>query len=271
MYLPENLCREVKMKKFRLLLIPLVLLLGIILYFWEPWQARQESIDFGSAGEVLKAAQSKMGKVENYKYKTNVLAGDSIKVNITNRVIVGNPRQQMADFSWDIPKMSGFASMYTEGESLHIYHPLKNKWLLPSEEPTVRPFIDFFWRQLALIDPVENILKIDPNGRNVSVINEPVQDTPDAVVVQVIPEGGALSEISKSLPPQFAGAELKDVRQLFWISKQDMSVSRYEVRAKVSFFGLKTMDFKTISRIQDYNNTKITLPKSLQEKMKGTK
>ena len=255
------------MKKSRLLLLPAVLIIGWGLYFWGPFTGRQESVNFANAGEIVKAAQVKTGLTKSYRYKTDVSAGEQIKVAVQNRVIREDPTRQMVDFSWDIPKMSGMASMYTEGNKLYVFHPLKDKWLLPGEEPTIKPFLDFFRRQLDLVDPVENLLKLNPTGKNVSLYPEGNVKGEDTTAVLVIPEAGALSEISKALPPQFAGAELKDVKQFFWISKRDLLVTRYEVHAKVAFFGFKTMDFITVTTTDNYNKTEIDLPKQLQDKM----
>jgi len=259
------------MKRSGLLLLPLILVAGVLLYFFVPSKSGQQSVDFNNAAEIVKSAQAKTGQAKNYKYSSDIKAGDQIKVSVSDRVEVSEAKRQMMDFSWNIPKMSGMASMYIEGEQLYLYHPLKNKWLLPSEEPTVGPFIDYFWNQLALIDPVENILKLDPEGSNISIFSEAEPKVADSVAVQVIPRGAALAEFKKALPPQFAGADLKDVKQFFWISRQDLLVTRYEVQAKVSFFGIKAMDFMTSSKASNYNETEIKLPQPLVDKMKQGK
>ncbi len=257
------------MKKRGLILLAAVLVLGAALIYWQPWMASRQSVDFRNAGAIVKACQTKTGTLANYKYKTDVSVGKQIKVAILNRVIREENRRQMIDFTWDIPKMSGTASMYTEGQKVYIFHPLRDKWVLPGEDPTISPFVDFFWRQIGLVDPVENILKLDPNGTNLSIYTEGSDEGSDSVAVQVIPKADARSEINKSLPPQFAGGELVDVRQYFWISKGDMLVTRYEVRAKVAFFGFKTMNFRTVTTPLDYNHTAINLPKPLIDKMKS--
>ena len=257
------------MKRYGLILLPLILIAGVLLYFFVPWKSGQQSVDFNNTVEIVKAAQVKTGQAENYKYSTDIKAGDQIKVSVLDRVEVSETKRQMVDFSWNIPKMSGMAAMYIEGKQLYLYHPLKNKWLLPSEEPTVGPFIDYFWKQLALIDPIENLQKLDPGGSNISIYSEAEPKEADSIALQVIPSGAALAEITKALPPQFAGAELKDVKQYFWISRQDLLVKRYEVGAKVSFFGIKTMNFMTSSKPSGYNETVIKLPKPLVDKMKG--
>lgn len=255
------------MKKFRLLVLPLILIAGALLYFLVPWEAGRQSVDFNDASETVRQARREAGRVKNYKYSTDIQAGEQIKISVLNRVEVAGEKRQMVDFSWNIPQMSGMAAMYTDGKVLYLYHPLKNKWLLPSEEPTISPFVDYFWKQLDLVDPVANILKVEHSSK-VSVYSGAVQKESDTVAIQVIPQGAALGEIKKALPPQLAGADLKDVKQFFWISKQDLLVKRYEVQAKVSFFGLKTMDFRTVSKVSNYNETEIKIPKPLVDKIR---
>ncbi len=259
--------KRFSMRKSRWWILPLILLAGVALYLWEPWTPTRQSVDFGSAGAVIKEAQAAMGQVNNYRYSTNVNAGDEIRAAILNRVVKGQNKQQMVDFTWDIPKMSGTAAMYTEGKRVYIYHPLQDKWVLPAEAPTIGPFVDFFWRQLDLVDPVDNLRKLNPNGSNLSIYNNG-QNDPDTIAIQVIPQGEALSEMAKALPPQFAGAELQDVKQVFRISRKDLMVTGYDVTARVSLLlGLKQMDFKAVTKPQDYNKTAITIPKPLQDKI----
>lgn len=256
-------------RKRLLYVIPvLLIIIGIGLYYWQPWQTEQQSVDLNNAGEIVKACQRASGVLKNFRYKTDISVGKQISVTVNNRVIREQPKRQMVDFSWEIPKMSGATTMYTEGQKVYILHPLKGKWFLPNEEPTIGPYMDFFWGQLRLVDPVENILKLDPMGKNISPYLEGTDEGSDAVAIQVIPDAKALSEINKSLPPQFAAGELTDAKQYFWISKKDFLVTRYEVRASVAFFGIKTMNFLTVSTPADYDKTRFTLPKSLQDKMK---
>ncbi|PKM81282.1 MAG: hypothetical protein CVU89_09705 [Firmicutes bacterium HGW-Firmicutes-14] len=270
------------MKKLKLFLLLPVLIIGILFYFWNPWQVRPEKTNFQNAAETIKAAREAASGVKNYKYRTNVSIGDQVKYGTLTRV-VRKDREQMVDIDWDIPKMSGSASIYAKGEELYVFHPLKNKWTLPEEDRTLKPFIDFFWKQLKLVDPVENIIRTEPSGKNISFYepaNEP-NDEPanessegggsagkkNTRAIRVIPDEEALSEIRKSLPPQFIGAELKDISQIFWFSAEDLMVTRYEVRAAVSFFGVKSMDFLVVSEPFDFNKTKIELPKGLVDKM----
>jgi len=250
-----------------LYVIPLLVIIGIGLYFWQPWQTKQQSVDLNNTGEIVTACQRESGEIKNYTYKTDLSVGKQISVSVNNRIIQEQNKRQMADFSWKIPKMSGSATMYTEDQKVYVFHPLKEKWILPDEDPTISPFMDFFWKQLSLIDPVENIL-IDPMGKNISTYLEGSDEGADSVAIQVTPDAEALSEINKSLPPQFATGELTDVKQYFWISKKDFLVTRYEIRASVAFFGIKTMNFTMVSIPVDYDNTTISVPKPLQEKMK---
>jgi ribosomal protein S25 len=246
----------------------LLIIIGIGLYFWQPWQTRQQLVDLNNAGEIVKACQQASEDIKNYRYKTDLSVGKQISVSVNNRVIREQTNRQMVNFSWDIPKMSGMATMYAEGQKVYVFHPLKNKWILPNEEPTISPFMDFFWGQLGLIDPVENILKLDPLGKNISTYMEGTDEGADSVAIQVIPDANALSEINKSFPPQFATGELTDVKLYYWISKKDFLVTRYEIRASVAFFGIKTMNFLTVSTPFDYDKTRINIPKLLQDKMK---
>lgn len=255
-------------KKRLLLVIPVLLIIGIGLYFWQPWQTKQQSVDLNNTAEIVEACQRASGEIKNYSYKTDLSVGNQINVSVNNRIIRQETKEQMADFSWNIPKMSGAASMYAEGQKVYILHPLKDKWVLPDEDPTISPYMDFFWSQLSLVDPVENILNLDPRGKNISGYLKGSDEGSDSIALQVTPDARALSEINESLPPQFAAGELTDVKQYFWISKKDFLVTRYEIKASVAFFGIKTMNFTMVSIPADYDKTTISLPKPLQDKMK---
>lgn len=250
------------------ILLAAALIVGAVLWWFSPFSNKQQSLEFGNVGDLARASQEKVGGIENYKYKTTIEAGNQIKVSLTNKVDRKEPKRQMIDFSWNAPGTSGMAAMYANGDSIYLYNPLKDKWELPSEEPTAKPFLDFFWRQVSLVDPVENLIKTDLRGKNVTELKNESEQIPDTSVIQVIPDEAAMSELTKALPPQFAGAELKDLKQVFWISKKDLLVSRYEVRAKVAFFGLKTMNFKTVSIPSDYGSTEIKVPERLNDKIK---
>lgn len=252
----------------RMLLIAAFVLIGAVLWWLLPLDNKQQSLEFNNVADLAQASQEKVSGIKNYKYKTTIEAGNQIKVSITNKVDKKEPKRQMIDFSWNAPGTSGMAAIYAKGESLYLYNPLKDKWELPSEEPTAKPLLDFFWRQVSMVDPVENLIKTDLKGKNISELKDESEKMPDTVIIQVIPDEAAMSELTKALPPQFSGAELKDIRQVFWISKNDLLVSRYEVRAKVAFFGLKTMDFKTVSIPSDYDSTEIKLPERLTDKIK---
>ncbi len=269
------------MRKPGLVLLLLLLITGIVLYAGGLRPGRREPINFSDPAEIIKTAQAKAGQVENYRYQTELAMGDQIRIAVANRVIkqAGNKKtgkkktgeketgRQMTELSWTIPKKSGTAAIYREGERLYFFHPLKDRWLLPGEEPTIKPFLDFFGRQTDLVDPVENLLRVEAGGKNISLSPVPGEAGGDTVTVQVIPRAGALSDLIKALPPQLSGAELTDLKQIFRISRQDLLVTQYEVRARVNFFGLKTMDFKAVSKALDYNKTRIDLPKPLLDKM----
>lgn len=251
-----------------MLLIAAFLVIGLVMWWISPFSNKQQSLEFSNVRDLAQASQEKVSNVKNYKYKTTIEVGNQIKVSITNKVDRTEPIRQMIDFSWNAPGTSGMAAMYAKGDSLYLYNPLKDKWELPSEEPTAKPLLDFFWRQVSLVDPVENLIKTDLKAKNISEIKNESEKIPETAVIQVIPDEAAMSELTKALPPQFGGAELKDLKQVYWISKTDLLVSRYEVRAKVAFFGLKTMDFKTVSVPSDYDTTELKLPERLTDKIK---
>ncbi|MDT3698189.1 MAG: hypothetical protein RO469_02075 [Thermincola sp.] len=255
------------MRKRLLYAIPvLLIIMAVGLYLWEPWPG-QQSVDLNNTGEIVKASQRASEVIKSYRYKTDLSAGSQISVTVNNRIIRAKEMRQMADFTWEIPKASGSASMYTEGQKVYVLHPLKNKWIKPDEDPTISPFMDFFWRQLSLIDPVENIAKLDPLGKNITPYLQGTGEGSDAVAIQVTPDAKALSEINKSIPPQFAAGELTDVKQFFWVSKENFLVTKYEVTASVAFFGIKTMKFRIVSIPADYDKTTISIPEPLQGKM----
>lgn len=249
----------------------IAILIGAVLYFWQPWRERQQSIDFSNVNEIMNASREKTGQINNYKYKTTIDVGTQIKVSLTSRVVANENKRQMIDFSWTAPKMTGTASIYAQDDSIFLYNPLKDKWELPSEEPQAGPLMNFFWKQISLVDPIENLLKTNKTGKGISEIKDSTEKINDTVCVEVIPNEEAMSEISKSLPPQLVGAELTDVKQLFWISKKDLLITKYAVRAKVSFFGIKTMEYRTESIPSEFNKTQINISKKLQEKINQTK
>jgi hypothetical protein len=257
------------MKRVTFLILALVL--GLSFYLFNSFKKDMTQVNFANPGELIKAVQEKSSQIKNYRYDTVISIGDQIKVAVANRVIRQDGERMMVNFSWEIPKMSGTAAMYSNQNKIYLFHILKNKWLLPSEEPTLKPFLDFFWKQLKMIDPVKNFTKINPNGQNVTINTGSQGDLPeDTVILQVIPAPDVLAEIRKTVPPQFSGAQLYEVRQVFWISKKDLTITRFEVYAKANLLNIKTMEFKVISKAKDYNDTEINIPKLLQDKMNTT-
>lgn len=65
--------------------------------------------------------------------------------------------------------------------------------------------------------------------------NSAEKDVGTEYVIEVIPEAGALSELTDAMPPQPKGAELKEIKQVFRISRESYLPVRYEVHARVSF------------------------------------
>ena len=256
------------MKKNKWLsILGLLVIICAVLFIWNPWKGRRLEVDFRNAGGIVKSAQTQAQKSTSYKFVSKITIGDQIKIEILDRVIRGEQTQQLADIAWDIPKMSGTTAIYEKGKQLFIYHPLKDKWLKPDEDPTLKPFTEFFGGQLELVDPVAGLLKIDPAGKNLAVRLDKENQDSDMLQIQVIPEADAAAGINRALPPQVSRGRITSVKQCFWISRQDLLVSRYEMQATVSIFGLKTMDFKLESKAQDYNTTKINVPKQLQDKL----
>lgn len=261
------------MKQTRVFWLIAVLLLGQALLFWQPWRGGPGQADLPDVGATVRLAQGQAADQKNYTFDTDVAVGEQINIASLTRVIPTD-RERMAEFTWNVPQMTGEGAIYTRGELFYVFHPLKKKWLAREEDATLEPFIDFFWAQLSLGDPVENLLNIDPRNRNISFLQDGA--VPDefaggnerkTVALQVIPDEEALSELRKSLPPQLVGAELQDLKQFFWLSPATWLVERYEVRARVSFFGLKGMDFLVVAKPHHYNQTKITLPAELNAKL----
>ncbi|MBU7008754.1 DUF6612 family protein [Phosphitispora fastidiosa] len=267
------------MKKGKILLLVLLLAAGIILYFWEPWNALKEEPKLENAADIMEEARDAAGDIKNYTYKTEVSVGNQVNVDILNRVDRDDDRQ-MVDFTWQIPQMSGETLMYIQGDEVYVLSPVKKKWGRPEEDPTVGPFVEFFYRQLSLVDPVSNLINIDQQSGKVSVITQSEKENTaqkntahknagQEYVIEVIPEAGALSELTDAMPPQLKGAELKEIKQVFRISRESYLPVRYEVHARVSFFGLASMKFTVDSVPRDYNKTELNIPKELEQKMKG--
>jgi len=250
------------MRRFWLPAITGIAIIGVGLMMWNSWNFREESVVPDSAAEVIESAQEAVKEVKNYKYTTEVIIGEQIRVSALNRVI-RTEKRQMVDFSWNIPNMSGSTSMYIDNRMIHVLHPLRDKWVRPEEDPAIKPFMDTLEKQLRLIDPVENLLQAEAGDRNVTIQDKRAGEQEDFIIIKVIPGPGEMAEITKSLPPQLVGATLKDISQLYWISAKDRLPIRYEVNAVVSFFGLKNMDFKVVSEPSDYNRTEIEMPKEL--------
>ncbi len=252
------------MKKGKVILLLLVLVAGVMLWFWEPWNTLRKAPEPQNAADILEEARDAAGNIDTYTYKTKVSVGSQVNVDIANRVDREEDRQ-MADFTWQIPQMSGEASMYIQGNKIYILSPVRNKWVKPEEDPTTGPFVEFFYRQLGLVDPVSNLAGTDPQNRNISVVTESEKE----YVIEVVPDAGSLSELTDAMPPQLKGAELKDIKQVFRISRETYLPVNYEVRARVSFFGLASMQFRVISEPENYDKTKLNIPKELEEKIRG--
>lgn len=236
------------MNNSRYYYVIIIFILGAALYFSGPWQSATQSVDLAKAGEIARAAQKEAAGVNSYRYESQAGVGDLIKIKSENRV---KGAKQLLDIRWNMTKITGNTSVYQDGTNTLILHPLKKKWIRPEEDPTVAPFMEFFAGQLALLNPIKNILQIDLNDKKITIYSgeKAENGSEKTVAIEVIPKPAALVEITKNLPPQLIGADLTDIRQIFWINKADMSVTKYEIRAKVSFFGLKTMEYNAISTV----------------------
>ncbi|WP_418792338.1 hypothetical protein [Phosphitispora sp. TUW77] len=252
------------MKKGKALFIFLVLALGVFMYFWEPWNARWLNSEPENAVEILMESRKAVGDIENYTYKSHISVGNQVNVDILDR-IDREKDQQIVDFTWEIPQLSGETSMYVQGEEVYVLSPLKKKWVKPEEDPSAGPFVKYFYRQLNLVDPVSNVLRTDTQNENVSLRSKSGQE----YVIEVIPDAGALSELTDSMPPQLKGAELKEIKQVFRISRQSYLPVNYQVYARVSLFGLASMQLEVVSEPEEYDNTELNIPKELEQKLKS--
>lgn len=254
------------MRKYKWWIVLGVVLLVLLVYFILPVGNRQQSISFEDAKDIVTKVKEHADDIKSYKINTEISAASIVEVNMTDYVIRDQNKRQLIEIKWEAPQTNGNTSMYSDGKLVYVYHPVKNKWVLPSEEPTASPYFDFFWGQLGMVDPIENLSNIDPNGKNIKVSK--IKGNTDSIVLEVTPEPGDFSDIAKHLPPQFSSAELKDLKQYFTISKKDLNISKYEVKANISIFGIKALKFQAVSIPSEYNETNINLPPELAEKLK---
>ena len=262
------------MKKTKILFLVLVLIAGITLVLWEPWQMSRGPVEKENPAEVMAEARDRAEDINNYRYETEITVSNVVSVSLQN-LVDREQEHQMVDFTWKIPKMSGTTKMFIKDKQVYILSPVKKQWVKPEQDPTVGPFVDFFYRQLDLVDPVENLMKAGTNNNNMSLVRPEEQDTGsenkaagkgNLIGIEVIPEAGSLTEITDAMPPQLKGAELENVRQIFWISPESFLPARYEVHARVSFFGLTSMEFKAVTVTSNYNKTEVTAPQTAQKK-----
>lgn len=251
------------MRKYKWWLILGVIILAVAVYAVYPSTSRKQNVDFQNVQDIVTSTQKNAQEIKNYKLSIDINAGSIVKVNMTDLVDRQEAKRQYVDMNWDAPQNSGQTTMYSDGKQVLVLNPANKKWVLPSEEPAAAPYLDFFWGQLGMTDPVDVFSNLQADTKNTAVI-----DKGDSVILEVTPEPADLSDIAKHLPPQFSSAELKDMKQTFTISKQDLLITKYQVTAKIALFGITAMKFNTVTTPSDYNKTVIKLPAALTEKLK---
>ncbi len=243
-----------------------ILFIGIYLVVASPFHQQKPLTQGKTAEEILQLAKSEGQRLASYKYRASLSAGDLVSMDLTGKVQVKSG-EQLIDFSWNGPQGYGESSVYTKGAQTFIYHPLKNTWYTPKEQPALGKLVTVFKGQLGLINPYVSLDKMDLakiNAANTGAEQVGGQETTVIEVSKGAPEQTWLKEV---LPPQLIGAKVTDLKQVYWIGTKDLKIYKYLVTAKIKVFAIAAAELNIRTTVEEFNNTTVKRPDTLQKKM----
>lgn len=218
------------------------------------------------AEEILAAAREKAGGLKSYRLRAKIGMGEQIKINLTNRVKRNEGITQLVDLEWSSPQGSGLTSIFMRDRDIYILHPLENKWFIPEERPEVKPIASMFVKQLDIADPVTAVKQTDLRQKAVTVLPDEEVDGQVTKVIE-ISKPGAAEEFTRILPPQLIGAKPVEVKQTYWIGKEDLLIYKYSFRAKLSVLGIAGPTLEITTKVTDHNKTDFQIPNKLRPRL----
>jgi len=121
--------------------------------------------------------------------------------------------------------------------------------------------------QLALLNPYETLEKMNMDKVNAKAAGIEEVEGVKTTVIEVRPGPGAAQWFKKVLPPQLVGANVADVKQIFWIGNHDLRVHKYLLTAQVKILGLEVLAFNTRTTVSEFDKTEIKIPDKLKRKI----
>lgn len=218
------------------------------------------------AEEIIVAAREKAVALKSYRLRAKIGLGEQIKVNLTDRVRQEQLKTQLVDLEWTSPQGSGFTSIFLRDKDIYILHPLQNKWYTPDEMPEVRPVAAMFQKQLEVADPMTAIKNTDLKQKSLAALPDEEVEGRLTKVIEVS-KPGADDEFSRLLPPQLIGAKPVEVRQTYWIGKDDLLIHQYRFRAKLTVLGIAGPTLEITTKVSDHNKTDFEIPNKLRPKL----
>lgn len=231
------------------------------------WMGKKQDLTRNmKAEEVLTAARDKAGTQKSYRFNSKISLGEQIKVNLINRVKQEQSVQQLADLDWNSPQGNGITTIYLRDKEIYILHPIKGKWFKPEEMPEVRSIASVFQRQMEVADPLTALRNTNLQQKTLNQLPEE-EIAGQAVKVIEVTAPGAAEDLKNLLPPTLIGAKPVEVKQTYWIGKNDLLIHQYKFRAKIKLLGFAGPALDITSKVSDFNKTEFQLPKALLSRL----
>lgn len=230
------------------------------------WGKKQDLTREMKAEEIITAAREKAADLKSYRLRAKIGLGEQVKVSLTDRVQQEGSDTQLVDLEWSSPQGNGFTSIYLRDKDIYILHPLRNKWFTPDEMPEARPVASIFMKQLEIANPMTAIGKADLRQKSVTALPDEEIDGRMTKVIEVAAPG-ADDEFKKLLPPQFIGAKAAEVKQTYWIGKEDLLIYKYSFRAKLTVLGIEGPTMEIATKVSDHNKTEFQVPNKLRPRL----
>lgn len=253
--------------RWKWLALALIGVVGGYLVWAGGWLGKQQDLTREmKAEEIITAARNKAGGLKSYRLRAKISLGEQIKISLTDRVKQEPGRTQLVDMEWSSPQGSGLTSIFMRKQDIYILHPLENKWFVPEERPEVKQVASMFVKQLEIADPVTAVGNTDLSRKAVSALPDEEVDGRLTKVIE-ISQPGAADELTKLLPPQLIGAKPVEVKQVYWIGKEDLQIYMYSFKAKLSVLGISGPTLEITSKVTDHNNTDFQIPNKLRPRL----
>lgn len=253
--------------RWKIALVAVILAVGLYLILSHGLTGDEPELTAGKMPEeILTETKKKGAALDSFKYCSTVTAGEQLTVNLRGTASPAK-KEELLEFSWESSQGYGESAAYIKDQRIFVYHPLKNLWFRPEEEPGLKQLVGILGNQLRLLNPYRSLERINLEKARVTNTGTEVIDEREVTVIEVFPGAKANEWFEGVLPPQLIGAKVADVKQIYWIGNKDLYIYKYILRAKIKILGLQLLDFQVRSTLRDFNKAKITIPNELRKKL----